>query len=91
MADKSAERRAPRETTPHPGSLNDKMSRLNVEEAMYVELDHVDDRTPMRMATAKSRFPTSMLGMEFSGELFTAVGAAKFGNVRHLVCIRRVA
>ena len=91
MEKQPAERRAPRKTTPHPGSLNDRMSRLSVDEALYAELDNVDDRTPMRMATAKSRFPSSMKGMEFSGELFTAVGAAKFGNVRHLVCIRRLA
>lgn len=51
----------------------------------------MDDRSAMRKITAKSRFPTSMQGMEFSGELFTAVAAAKFGNVRHLICIRRVA
>lgn len=91
MATSQAERRAPRETIPHPGSFNDRTSRLSVNEDLYVELAHVDDRSAMRKITAKSRFPTSMQGMEFSGELFTAVAAAKFGNVRHLICIRRVA
>lgn len=90
MATSQAERRAPRETTPHPGSFNDRLSRLGVNDDLYVELASVDDRSALRRVTAKSRFPTSMQGMEFSGELFTAVGAAKFGNVRHLICIRRV-
>lgn len=75
---------------PHSGSLNDKLSKLEVGDRAYFETDLSRYSTLQRSVSAKSRYPEAMRGMEFSTQLFTAVSAARAGDIRYLVCVERV-
>ena len=76
---------------PHPGSLNDRISKLDVGGRLYEEHPLDECVGIQRLVATRSRRPTSMEGMEFITGLFTAIAAAQIGDVRYLVCVERVA
>lgn len=75
---------------PHSGSINDRISRLDVGERTYIDTDLEGYLGVQRRVATRSRRPETMVGMEFSCQLFTAVSASKAGDVRYLVCVERV-
>ncbi len=75
---------------PHPGSLNDHLSKLQVGGRLYVERTADDYMKLQSLSTLKTRRPASMAEMEFTSSVFTAVSASRVGDVRILVCVERV-
>lgn len=74
---------------PHRGSLNEKLSTLDVGERLYVETTLGKYATVMRSAVNVDRKPLSMQSFRFKCELVTGVVTAS--DIRHLVCVERTA
>lgn len=77
--------------TPNHGSLNDRISKLEIGGRLYEERTHDDYLALQRAVSASSRYPASMRYMQFTTSVFTAVPAGRLGDVRLLVCVERVA
>lgn len=77
---------------PNKGSRNEWLSTFAVGERRYVETDLQSYPNVMRtFNTPKSRRRGVVEAMVFSTSLFTAVSAAKAGDIRYIVCVERAA
>jgi hypothetical protein len=72
-------------------SLNTLLASLAVGESRYLETTLADYKGVQRRVTLSSRYPEPMAHMRFSSSLYTAVSASTAGDVRYLVCIKRLA
>jgi len=74
----------------HKNSVTDRVSRLAEGEKMYIETTPEEyAHTQSTYLLPQSRRPKEMKGWHLSAKLFTAVAAAKVGEIRYLVCIER--
>lgn len=74
---------------PNPGSLNDRISKLEVGGRLYEECNEENYLDIQRRVSAVSRYPASMKHMRFATSVFTAVPAGKVNGIRLLVCVER--
>lgn len=74
---------------PNPGSLNDRISKLEVGGRLYEECTGENHLDTQRRVSAVSRYPAAMKHMRFATSVFTAVPAGKLNGVRILVCVER--
>lgn len=75
---------------PHRGSLNDRISELEIGGRLYEEHSLEYCRKIQRLCTAQSRRPQDIAHMRFASGLLTAIPAGQIGEVRYLVCVERV-
>lgn len=75
---------------PNKGSINDKLSQLDIGERMYFETTLDRYAKDMRLIHAgKKRRPAILEGRSFSTLLFTGVSSGNLGEIRYLICIER--
>ena len=76
---------------PNKGSVNDKLSGLEVGDRIYIDttLDRFG-KDMRRFHTGKSRRPEILKGREFTTSLLTAITSGKAGDVRFLICVERI-
>ncbi len=75
---------------PNKGSVNDKLSSLDVGERIYIDTTLDVFKKDMRQIhSGKTRRPQILDGREFTTSLLTAVTSGKAGDVRYLICIER--
>jgi len=76
---------------PNKGSVNDKLSQLDVGSRMYFETTLDRYGKEMRaIHSGKSRRPEILQGREFTTSLFTGVSSGSLGDIRYLICVERV-
>lgn len=76
---------------PNKGSMNDKLSQLDIGDRMYLETTVDGYAKDMRLIHAgKDRRSEVLVGREFSTSLFTGVSSGTVGDVRYLICVERV-
>ena len=76
---------------PNKGSVNDKLSSLDVGERIYIDTTLERFGKDMRrFHTGKRRWPEILKGREFTTSLLTAITSGKAGDVRYLICIERI-
>lgn len=75
----------------HKGSWNTWLAEFYIGEIRYLETNLDKFSQDMRtINTPKSRRPAAMSDMEFTTQLFTAVSAAKAGDVRYIIAVERI-
>ncbi len=77
--------------TQYEKSLNNLLASLAVGDHIYIETTLELYQGIQRRVTLSSRYPAAMADMRFTSSLFTAVSASTAGDVRYLVCVKRLA
>ena len=71
-------------------SLNNLLASLTVGEQLYIETTLELYQGIQRRVTLSSRYPQAMTDMRFTSNLFTAVSASTAGDVRYILCVKRL-